>query len=457
MKTRDKIKATGMVLGIALSIFAVCFVVLAWTGPGLEPPGGNVPSALHTGTTGQVKDGPLGIEGVLHAYTNLIVDGDVGIGTTPGTKLDVAGTARMTGFQLGTSATAGRVLTTDASGVGTWQAAPSAPVTSVFGRTGAVTAAVGDYSSFYPTLTGGGASGTWSIGITGNANTVGGLSVHTGRNNEANKIVRTQSSGYLDVGWINTTSGDRGTTAPTRIYASNDAYLRYYTPANFASVMNSWLVRTSGDQSISGFKTFTGHQRINGNLGVGTHSTSYGLYVYDSSHAGYIRTTSSSSSVYGLRVRTGSDSIALTVMGNGRVGVGTNAPAEKLHVAGRIRLGTAPSNNMDAATKLYVDNAVGAAGAVPGFPCPSQLESSDRSAATFANAVTTCRNLGNDWRLPTAEELSCFVGAAGVSSSYLWTRSPHYGSNNYWVIVRLTDGAWSDLHYTTSAAFRCVR
>ncbi|MDO8592074.1 MAG: hypothetical protein Q7R60_04130, partial [bacterium] len=46
----------------------------------------------------------------------------VGIGTTnPVAKLEVAGTAKMTGFQLGTSATAGQVLTTDASGVGTWQ------------------------------------------------------------------------------------------------------------------------------------------------------------------------------------------------------------------------------------------------------------------------------------------------------------------------------------------------
>ncbi len=249
-----------MVLGIALSIFAISFGVLAtdWIGPTQVPPGGNLPAPLHEGIKGQLKDGPLGIGGVLRAYSNFIVDGDVGIGTPdPGAKLDVVGTVRMTGFQLGTSATAGRVLTTNASGVGTWQAVPSAPVTSVFTRTGAITAAVGDYSSFYPTLTGGGASGTWGISITGNANTVGGLSVHTGRNNEANKIVRTQANGYLDVGWINTTSGDRGTTAPDRIYASSDAYLRYYTPANFATVMNTWLVRTSADQTIAGTKTFS--------------------------------------------------------------------------------------------------------------------------------------------------------------------------------------------------------
>jgi len=48
--------------------------------------------------------------------------GNVGIGTlSPGAKLDVNGTVKMTGFQLGTSATAGHVLTADSSGVGTWQ------------------------------------------------------------------------------------------------------------------------------------------------------------------------------------------------------------------------------------------------------------------------------------------------------------------------------------------------
>ncbi len=52
---------------------------------------------------------------------------DIGIGTTaPSQKLDVAGTIKMLGFQLPTGAHESYVLTSDASGFGTWQPAPTA-------------------------------------------------------------------------------------------------------------------------------------------------------------------------------------------------------------------------------------------------------------------------------------------------------------------------------------------
>jgi hypothetical protein len=51
-----------------------------------------------------------------------------------------------------------------------WQPTGTATgVTSFASRTGAVTAQSADYSSFYPSLTGTGASGNWGINITGNA------------------------------------------------------------------------------------------------------------------------------------------------------------------------------------------------------------------------------------------------------------------------------------------------
>jgi len=74
--------------------------------------------------------------------------------------------------------------------------------------------------------------------VSGNAVTAGGLAVHSARNNEANKIVRTDSNGYIQAGWINTTSGNEGTTAIDRVYASYDGYIRYYTPANFRTVLD---------------------------------------------------------------------------------------------------------------------------------------------------------------------------------------------------------------------------
>ena len=69
--------------------------------------------------------------------------GNVGIGNTvPGAKLEVTGQVKITGGTPG----AGKVLTSDAAGLATWTTPVSAPVTSVFGRTGAVVAASGDYS-----------------------------------------------------------------------------------------------------------------------------------------------------------------------------------------------------------------------------------------------------------------------------------------------------------------------
>lgn len=68
----------------------------------------------------------------------------------------------------------------------------------------------------------------------GNADTTDGLHVHGGRNNEANKIVRTQANGYIDCGWINTPSGNESRTA-TRFYASADDYIRYLTQAQMTS------------------------------------------------------------------------------------------------------------------------------------------------------------------------------------------------------------------------------
>jgi uncharacterized protein YaiE (UPF0345 family) len=58
----------------------------------------------------------------------------------------------------------GQVLTVS-GGLPVWATPSTAPVTSVFTRTGAITAAAGDYSAFYPSLTGSYSDPSWITGL----------------------------------------------------------------------------------------------------------------------------------------------------------------------------------------------------------------------------------------------------------------------------------------------------
>lgn len=90
--------------------------------------------------------------------------------------------------------------------------------------------------------------------------------------------INIDNNGYLYTGWIRTNSGgfnNFDTESVSRIYCSNDQYIRYLTPTQFISKLN--LLTTNTDQTISGTKTFS--QAINGNISgnattVGNYSVS---------------------------------------------------------------------------------------------------------------------------------------------------------------------------------------
>jgi uncharacterized protein YunC (DUF1805 family) len=69
------------------------------------------------------------------------------------------------------------------------------------------------------------------VNIDGNSGTVGGLAVASARNNLANQVVRTDGSGYLQCGYINSSNGNEGNNSnPARVWGTNgsDDYLRTY-------------------------------------------------------------------------------------------------------------------------------------------------------------------------------------------------------------------------------------
>ena len=68
-----------------------------------------------------------------------------------------------------------------------------------------------------------------TTGKAADSNLLDGLDLATGRNNVANQVVRTNASGYVDFGWINTTSGNT-TDAITDFYVNTgDGYIRKAT------------------------------------------------------------------------------------------------------------------------------------------------------------------------------------------------------------------------------------
>ena len=85
----------------------------------------------------------------------------------------------------------------------------------------------------------------------GNSDTVAGLSVHGGRNNEANKVVRTQENGYILCGYINSSNGNEGNnSSPPRVWGTNggDDYLRSY----LTSALNVNSANSAGNSNTVG-------------------------------------------------------------------------------------------------------------------------------------------------------------------------------------------------------------
>ena len=158
----------------------------------------------------------------------------------------------------------------------------------------------GNYTSYAPSLTGSGASGTWGINVTGTCGSISGFNNPTS-SATGSTIVYRDGSGHITgvygfFNYLNMSHGASGTTTDTVFYSSGDDYIRKNNATGFRASLNV-PTRTGGDASglwginITGNSTScsgnsatatnaAGSFSIPGSLTVGN-STSSDIYMTD--------------------------------------------------------------------------------------------------------------------------------------------------------------------------------
>jgi len=316
-----------------------------------------------------------------------------------------------------------------------------------------------------------------TLTVSGNVQgaTFNGLAINTtGLNNVANQIVRTDSYGYANFGWIQSTSGNH-TGSITRITASNDQYLRYVTPAQFrtgvtdgyyapvstvtgvtsvatgngltgGTIISTGTLTMSGSYtgafSVTGFTTSTTGFGINYVPGatvpmvILANATTYGIFYRESSpdhiefkHGGTVRQSfdgSGNISMTGDLTVSGGD---ITLGGTGRIqGVDT------------------VTATTDAANKAYVDAHPGSGGTVTGTgtndyiprwnAAGTGIENSlliDTGALSYTTSQSVILNLKGTSAPGYAEiniknDVNNFINIGSIGSTYSqvdWTNSAY--------------------------------
>ena len=262
--------------------------------------------------------------------------GGVGIGTdSPGEELDVAGTVQMTGFKMPTDPGDGYVLTSDASGTGSWQPAAggadddwsfrvtdTADTTLVTGGPWGIARSgnelFGNADSTHVNL--GVACTTGTSGQNYKYCTVGG-----GHGNTANGSYATVGGGYFNTAGNEyaTVGGGVGNTASGYLATVGGGF------SNTAANAKATVGGGDGDTASGNYSTVPGGRS---NKAAGDYSLAAGRRA-KANHSGSFVWADNTNEDF---ASTGDNQFLIRASGN--VGIGTAAPAAQLDVAGTVQM-----------------------------------------------------------------------------------------------------------------------
>ncbi len=366
LRQNIKIKIFQVLPVVVVGVSLVTGILYAWTEPTVAPPGNTVSAPLNVSSFGQLKSGTLSLGNLW------VPNGRVGIGTlSPGYPLDVVGQIRIADGTQG----AGKVLTSNASGVASWATGGGVSgITSVSGPGGSATGPVLTFngagvtqSGNTFTFSGGGGGGVGSgtpnkvIKWASSGTTLGDSQIFDNGTNVGIATVSPNALAKLDVNGpirVNSVAIMGGAGGGTLYFPNSGGlanfYIRSADPTNWTSFQERMFISgTTGNVGIgttdpaakfvvsglsSGKSIFMGQgagtdvglliadSMTTGRTGsffAGAGSVGINIASYNSGPIRFLTTASSDGSGFSERV---------TITNSGNVGIGTTNPGQKLSI-----------------------------------------------------------------------------------------------------------------------------